>query len=335
MRVVSEKCYARVGLMGNPSDGYGGKTLSVIVKNFFAEVTLHESAQLVIEADQSRFESVDALQAHIISDGYYGAFRLFKATIHAFARFLQCHIESGSEILTRQPNFTVSYSTNVPRLVGLAGSSALIVAMLRALMQYYRVSIDKRVLPSLALQIERDELKVGGGLQDRVVQVYEGLVTMDFSQKQMLQGFECGHYDNLNPSLLPSLYVAYSPEAKEPTEIFHNDLRQRYESGDKQVRNAMLKFASLTDKAQKALVQGNHQMFAELMNQNFDLRQSISRLNPNHINMVETARSCGASAKYAGSGGTIVGSFSGESMFSRLRVEMQAIGCEVFEPIIA
>ena len=51
--------------------------------------------------------------------------------------------------------------------------------------------------------------------------------------------------------------------------------------------------------------------------------------------MVETARSCGASAKYAGSGGTIVGSFSGESMFSRLRVEMQAIGCEVFEPIIA
>ena len=40
MKSVRETCYARVGLMGNPSDGFGGKTIAFLIKNFFAEVTI-------------------------------------------------------------------------------------------------------------------------------------------------------------------------------------------------------------------------------------------------------------------------------------------------------
>eukprot|EP01047_Picozoa_sp_COSAG01_P065850 COSAG01_NODE_8972_length_2598_cov_1.786315_3_plen_35_part_00 len=32
--------------MGNPSDGFGGKTIALLVKNFWAEVTIKESAML-------------------------------------------------------------------------------------------------------------------------------------------------------------------------------------------------------------------------------------------------------------------------------------------------
>ena len=39
--------YFRVGLMGNPSDGFHGKTISLSIANFWAEVTITESEKLV------------------------------------------------------------------------------------------------------------------------------------------------------------------------------------------------------------------------------------------------------------------------------------------------
>ena len=172
MQQTKEKCYARLGLIGNPSDGYGGKTLSVVCKNFFAEVTLTQSDQLIIVPDAYQFDSVTELVSHVSDNGYYGAQRLFRATIKVFVDYLSS--KGSSQALS--PAFNLSYQTNVPRMVGLAGSSALIVATLKALMKFYDVAIDLRVLPSLALKVERYELKIGGGLQDRVIQFYEGLV---------------------------------------------------------------------------------------------------------------------------------------------------------------
>ena len=38
VNVITCRSYARIGLLGNPSDNYYGKTLSVSLANFFAEV---------------------------------------------------------------------------------------------------------------------------------------------------------------------------------------------------------------------------------------------------------------------------------------------------------
>ena len=78
-------------------------------------------------------------------------------------------------------NFSVRYSTTIPRAVGMAGSSAIIVATLRGLMEFYEVEIPLHVQPSLALSVETMELGIAAGLQDRVVQIYEGLVAMNFA----------------------------------------------------------------------------------------------------------------------------------------------------------
>ena len=42
MRIFKTKAYARAALVGNPSDGYHGKTISLIVKNFSADVVIYE-----------------------------------------------------------------------------------------------------------------------------------------------------------------------------------------------------------------------------------------------------------------------------------------------------
>jgi len=50
--------------------------------------------------------------------------------------------------------------------------------------------------------------------------------------------------------------------------------------------------------------------------------------------MVMTARSAGASAKFAGSGGAIVGTFEDAAQFDRLKAALADIGCTTFVPTI-
>src|SRR5512140_2913967 len=53
MLLIRKRAYARAGLVGNPSDGYHGKTISIIVRNFCAEAVLYEwdTVEIVLAQD--------------------------------------------------------------------------------------------------------------------------------------------------------------------------------------------------------------------------------------------------------------------------------------------
>ena len=121
--------FARAGLLGNPSDGYFGKTVSFAFSNFSAELTMYETPELGFvpgEVDDATFNSPDDLLKEIQLFGYYGGIRLMKAVSKLF--FLYCR-ERGIDIPKK--NFTVRYNSDIPRLVGLSGSSAICTAMLK------------------------------------------------------------------------------------------------------------------------------------------------------------------------------------------------------------
>lgn len=334
MEIIRRRAFARAGLIGNPSDGYNGRTLSVIVRDFCAEVVLYEWEDLEIilsQEDRSRFGSIHELQHDVALHGYYGGARLVKATIKRFVEY--CQLKCWR---LHDRNFSIRYGSNIPRAVGLAGSSAIIVATLRALQDFYRVTIPLDVQPSLALAVEMQDLGIAGGLQDRVIQVREGLVYMDFSRDriQTVDGYACGVYESLPIQLLPPIYIAYSSDAGEPTEVTHGPLRARYLAGDPNVLAAMSKFASLAEAGYEAMKTGDVATFSALMNENFDTRKTICDLSPTHCRMIEVARECGASAKFAGSGGAIVGVYYDQATFERLVIRLGGIGCKVFKPTV-
>jgi glucuronokinase len=231
-------------------------------------------------------------------------------------------------------NFSIRYQSNIPRQVGLAGSSAIIVATLRCLMEFYGVEIPLRVQPSLVLSVEREELGITAGLQDRVIQVYEGVVFMDFAQDRMERvcGLWCGQYEPLDPRLLPPLYLAYSAEVSEPTEVVHNNLRARFEQGETAVVEAMRRFAQLTLEARAAIEAGDAQCLGQLMNANFDLRHSICHIAPEQLEMVQLARQAGVPAKFAGSGGAILGICADAAAWERLVTILAPLHSQVIRP---
>ena len=260
--------------------------------------------------------------------GYYGGIRLLKASVKRFHDY--CERE---KIRLHDRNFTLRYASDVPPQVGMAGSSAIITACWRALMAFYEVKIPNHILPGLVLAVENDELGIPAGLQDRVIQAYEGAVFMDFNRAAMeKRGY--GAYEELDPALLPPLYVAYTTRLSEGTEVFHNDIRGRWLRGERDVVSAMYHWAGLAQRVRDMIVAGRGREIGPLLNENFDLRRRLYNLSQGNIDMVEAARSCGASAKFTGSGGAIVGTYEDEAMFEKLRATLEPMDMVVLRPDI-
>ena len=330
--LITTKSFARAGLLGNPSDGYFGKTVSFAFSNFYSTLTLYETPEIQFipgDVDDAVFNSPEELLIDIQNYGYYGGIRLLKAVSKLF--FLYCR-DNG--IAIPKKNFTVRYSSNSPRLVGLSGSSAICTAMLKALQIFYEVKLPLEMQPTLCLRAERDELGIQCGLQDRVIQIYEGCVFMDFEKSQVeTKGY--GHYERLDTNMLPKLYVAYDPARAEISGVYHKKLRVLFEEKKPDIVAAMSEFADIAQKGRDAIVQGRIGELKTLIDANFDLRDRIFNVAEANRNMVMVARSVGASAKFAGSGGDIVGTYEDEDQYSRLVAALHGIGCQTIKPNIA
>ena len=323
--------YARAGFLGNPSDGYFGKTIAFAMSNYRARVLLYPSGRLEIKpskADLPVFENLDDLYRTTRWRGYYGGLRIIQALI---VRLLDYCREQGIELENR--NFTLEYESNIPQRLGLGGSSAIITASLRALCQYYHLDIPLPIQANLALETETKELNVPAGLQDRVIQAYQGLVYMDFS-RDLMESRGYGEYERMDPALLPNVYVACRTSLSEGTEVFHGNLRERWHRRDPEVVEAMTLWASYAEQGRECLLQRDHERLCELVNANFDLRSRIYQIDAGNLEMVRAARKAGATSNFAGSGGAIVGTYEDGAMYARLAEEMKAIGVEVLKPRI-
>jgi glucuronokinase len=331
--IITERAYARAGFVGNPSDGYHGKTIAFTISDYYAEVVLYESPELELRpnpADHAFFQSLSDLVDDVRHTGYYGGIRLLKAAAKVFVEYCE---ECGCQLPPR--NFTVQYQTSIPRQIGLGGSSAIITAVMQALMAFYEVDIPQETLPNVVLRAETEELGLTAGLQDRVVQAYGGLVYMDFDEAFMAAN-GCGRYVRLDAGLLPPVYLAYRRDlGKDSSGAAHLRVRELYDLGDRKVRDTMDEIASLADAALGLLESGDRNGLAEVVNRNFDLRSRIFAIRDADMAMVRTARSTGASCKFCGSGGAVVGTFEDADMLTRLRRAMTEAGYEFIVPGIA
>ena len=332
MKIVESRSFARAGFLGNPSDGYFGKTIAFSFTEFFVDLRLSESSRLRFvpgEVDDATFDSPAQLVRDLRLYGYYGGIRMLKAVAKLFFEWCEEH-----SVEIENCNFTAEYKINIPRLVGLSGSSAICSAMLKALMEFYGVEIPLEDQPSLVMSAERDELGIACGLQDRVAQIYNGVTFMDF-ERAFLEATGHGKYERLDPAAMPNIYIAYDPNRAEESGKAHKKVKKLFQQQNQNVVAAMSEFADIAQKGRDALVSGRLGEIPSLVNSNFDLRDRIFNVAEENRRMVLEARKCGASAKFAGSGGAIVGTYEDESQFAALCETLGAIGCRTVKPKIA
>jgi galactokinase/mevalonate kinase-like predicted kinase len=310
--------HARAALAGNPSDGYGGAVLAFTFAERGATATAAAAHQPSIEPPAE----------------------LVEATVRRFARDLAPE--------TPRRAHAVTWRTDVPRGVGLGGSSAIVIATLRALCDLHAadrvandprrlaglaLANDPRRLAGLALAIEREELGIAAGLQDRVAQTHGGVTFMDF-------GADCrdasghGRYERLQPDALPRLLIAWCTDAIEDSGTVHAPLRDRFERGEPVVVEGMARLGALAREARAAVLARDPIALGRCADASFDARRTMLELHPRHVELIECARSCGVGANYTGSGGAIVGVCVDERQRERAREALARIGAETLEPTI-
>ncbi|XP_043725883.1 glucuronokinase 1-like [Telopea speciosissima] len=305
--IIEHKAYARVGFLGNPSDVYFGRTISFSVGNFYASVKLEPSDNLIIRPhprhDLVQFNSMDQMVNRLQNEGYYGGVRLVMAICKVFY-----HHCKDNKIDLNGGNFTLSYETNIPRQTGLSGSSAIVCAALNCLLDFYKVRhlVKVEIRPNLILDAEK-QLGIVAGLQDRVAQVYGGLVYMDFSKEHM---DDLGHgiYTPMDVSVLPPLYLIYAENPSDSGKV-HSTVCKRWLDGDEFIISSMTEVANVAFEGRTALLEKDYTRLAELINRNFELRRQMfgdDALGSLNIEMVEVARRVGAASKFTGSGGAVI-----------------------------
>ena len=303
---------SRAGLAGNPSDGYGGRAVAVAITGFEARVTIEPASGAHISSaleGRLSFRSPRSLVEH----GAVAPGSPHRLAIACCQRFYSAAMEHGwlSWSPTGDEGFDLKYHSDIPERVGLAGSSALAVSILRALALRHDVSILDEDLPSLALAVETGELGIHGGLMDRVSQVFGGVVYMDLSDA-VIRSTGRGHYQTLPEDRLPHLFIAWRPDLASGSEMIHNSLRERVERGDAGAMSLLADLAALADEARRVLLSDSPDELAAIMDANFELRARLVDVGSGNRLLVETGRRLGAGVKQAGSGGAVVGAHDGD-----------------------
>lgn len=292
-RSIVSTCPARAALAGNPSDGYGGAVVAVPI------------------VDLAAFASVDPADTFSVRATDPDLKRLLSATADAYSASI-APLERG----------TLSATTTIPRSVGLAGSSALIIASLRVLAETTGHRFEPIELAELALAVERERLGVEAGLQDRLVQSVGEPVSMEFDPV----GFAVLDV----PTRLP-MFVAWSDGGSETSDTVHRSLRRRFDAGDVHVRTSMTGLADQARSAAAAIERGDLPALAATINRTFEIRALMIDIDPVTLALAEVGRRAGAAVNTPGSGGSVVGLAPTHGHVERVVEAFEAAGYEALD----
>lgn len=293
-RAVVFSAPGRCGIVGNPSDMYGGSVMSCSTAER-AYVAVFPSDRLLLEADEGVIEvksprdlslkndHCDILRAVIVHQRYFD---------------LHCYVRCWSDL---------------PFQAGLSGSTAMLVAALAAISTYRGVKYNQYYFAELARGIELNHMQVACGYQDQYMATFGGFNYLDFRDKQFYREVLTEPYATVEPLSargvdLPPLILANTGVARLSGAV-HKPIRERWLEGDREVVDAYIMVSKLAREAKKATIASDWRKLGELMNENHAIQRNLGGSGPENERLIDAALRAGAlGAKLAGAGngGTII-----------------------------
>lgn len=283
----------RTGIIGNPTDMYGGSVLSCSV-GLRARVAITTDSELVLDTagQQCRITSRDDLQPQ------GDRFDVARAVLD-YLRLppLACRVE---------------YESEIPLRSGMAGSTALLVALLRGLLAWQGQGVQLHHLAERVRYVELNFLKVVCGYQDAYMCTFGGLNFMDFRGKQFYRRAEAELYATIEPlaahvSQLP--FVLAFTGVQHASSAVHKPIRERWLEGEAEVVEGYRRITEIARSGKKALILQDWPSLGRLMNDNHAIQRALGGSGESNERLISAALHAGAlGAKLAGAGdgGTII-----------------------------
>jgi galactokinase/mevalonate kinase-like predicted kinase len=203
--------------------------------------------------------------------------------------------------------FQLDLRTDIPMRAGLAGSTALIAAIVGALDAYCDTKLNPYALAETTRKVEARVMKIVCGLQDQHMAIFGGLNFMDFCGKEMLEQHDDEPLGTVEPlaSIIPHppILLAHTG-VQHHSGTVHRSPRERWLAGETLVRDTYVHLARLGRRGKRALVEQNWPLLGTLMNENHEYVSALGGSGPDNDRLIEAARRAGAwGAKLAGAGG--------------------------------
>ena len=304
---------ARANLVGNPSDQYGGCTLACTLP-LRARVELSAADGLSLET-AGRRASADTLEP--------------RGDLFDLPRAVLRHLGPG-------PPAHIRYESEIPLRSGVAGSTALLVALLRALLEWRgEPTPEPHALAERAREIERGELGITCGYVDHYMTVFGGCQFVDFRGKTPEGSAETEPYATLEPIAADLPFVLGFTGVRHSSDSVHRPIRERWLAGEAKVVAAYERCSELGHLGKQALLRGELEALGRAMNENHALQRDLGGSGESNERLIAAALGAGAlGAKLAGAGdgGTIVALWPAANPAPLEKALREAGASEVWQP---
>lgn len=283
----------RCGVLGNPTDGYGGAVIAA---------SLQQRARVQLEPAGTT--SLTVCGTTVAVSGRHDL-----ELAGDFCDVARSVVARLPEALERP--FVLRADTEVPMRAGLAGSTAILIAILGAVLRWLHRSPSPYHVAELARDIEFEGLRVVCGFQDQYMAAFGGVNYLDFAAKdphtrgpRVFATVEplAPHLDDL-PLLLANTGV------QRHSGSVHGGLRERWIQGEPAVVEGYRRIVAIAREGKVALLQREWRRVGELMNENHAIQRDLGGSGEANERLIAAALASGAwGAKLAGAGkgGTII-----------------------------
>ena len=299
--IIRSKAPLRLGLAGGGSDVspysdiYGGLILNATI-NLYAYCTIEETGDGLITVNAFDADCVQQLKAEPALE-IDGKASLFKGVYNRIMK------DYPSEIPLR--GFKITTYNDAPAGSGLGTSSTMVVAIVKAFVEWLSLPLGDYEIARLAYTVERKDLGLAGGKQDQYAASFGGFNFMEFLQNDMVI---------VNPlkvkrwavdELESSLVLYFTGKSRSSAAII-SEQQKNTSTGNKTAVEAMHRIKQSAVEMKNALLKGDIGEIARIMGQAWEDKKQMatSITNPVIQEAMDTALAAGALAgKVSGAGG--------------------------------
>lgn len=297
---IRSRAPLRLGIAGGGTDchpycdEYGGVVLNATI-NMYAYCTIEPTNdnKIILEAhDRNEYYSSDSKSYLPLDDGQM---TLFKGVYNHVVK----NYNYGKAL-----SFKAFTYSDAPAGSGLGTSSTMVVAILKCFVEWLGLPLGDYDIAREAYIIEREELKLSGGMQDQYAAAFGGFNFMEFNKDSVV----------VNPlrikkwiltELESSLVLYYMGVSRSSAAIINEQIKNT-ESKNVKTLESMHAIKASAYKMKEALLKGNFSDFADYLNQAWEAKKKAASTISNKLIEEEydfIMENGGKAAKVSGAGG--------------------------------
>lgn len=296
---------------------YGGAVLSTTIDKY-AYCTVAETS-----GDAFLFKSTDLEMSEVYSDlsslKYNGTLDLPKAVVKTIC---------GST----KKKFQLSILSEAPPGSGLGSSSALMVAVIKAVSNFLRIKKTSHSIAELAYKLERDELRMKGGYQDQYASTFGGFNFIEFAENGVFVNPLRVKSEILH-ELLASLVLIDTGQSRLSSNILSRQINS-YEREDQDVMESLKMIKGIAFEMKSSLLKGDLKRFGKLLGEDWKYKKRLDKMISNQ-KLEDTYRKA---IENGAIGGKVLGAGNGGHMlffaeFARKRNLIKNLHSDGYNPV--